>query len=248
MRSVLLVLTLAGCGRLNFDETGPEPSGDPYRDLIVADGPIAYWRLGETAGTTAVDEMGRIDGLYVGDCERGVPGALTNNSAVRFNPGTPLCMVTFDANFDFPDRLPYTIEAWIEPTSAFPFGHIFSRQVRDSLMPLEGYAILESPTGLYAERIVNSDNQATSDVAIPADTFTHVAVVYDGDALTVYIDGIAGTPKPDTTQATSFTATAMIGCSIFEVACFQGVIDDVAIYGRALSTATIAAHHAARSP
>ncbi len=217
MRLVGLFLTLSGlgCGRFNFDPGAPAPdaSGDAYRDLIVGDTPIAYWRLAETSGSTAVDEMGNTDGVYIGDCERGVTGAFPGNTAVKFAPILPRCMVTFGASFEIPARDPFTVEAWIAPTDAFPFGHVFSRQVRDDVMPLEGYAILESPDGMYAERVVGSANQSTLTSPIEAGVFSHVAMVYTGDSLTVIVNGIAGLPKPDTAPATLFVATAMIGCS-----------------------------------
>lgn len=250
MRRFSLVVLLAGsaCGRLHF---GPAPDGpdeaDPYRDLVVADTPLAYWRLADT-GSIAVDDMGNTDGTYVGDCEQAAPGAFAGNAAVAFRPNAPRCMVTFGSAFEFAARAPFTVEAWISPTDAFPFGHVFSRQLRGAGSPLEGYAILESPIGVYGERIVASGNSSTSPSVVAANAFSHVALVYDGDAITLYTNGIAGAPKPDPSSATEFTATTMIGCATFEVNCFEGTIDEVAIYARDLSAATIAAHHAARSP
>src|SRR6185436_8004665 len=35
-----------------------------YYSLIRRDGPRSYWRLGETSGTTAVDEIGANNGTY----------------------------------------------------------------------------------------------------------------------------------------------------------------------------------------
>jgi hypothetical protein len=46
----------------------PETSPDAYRNLIVGDRPVSYWRLGEQPGATvAVDDRGRVDGAYVGN-------------------------------------------------------------------------------------------------------------------------------------------------------------------------------------
>ncbi len=250
MRLVCLVTLTVGCGRLHFE---PAPDGrdepDPYRDLVVAGTPLAYWRLADT-GSIALDEMGNTDGTYVGDCVQDAPGAFGGNAAVAFRPNAPRCMVTFGAAFEFAARAPFSVEAWISPTDAFPFGHIFTRQLRDlgSGMPLEGYAILESPIGVYGERVVATANSATSPSVVVANSFSHVALVYDGDAVTLYSNGIAGVPKPDPSSATEYAATTMIGCATFEVVCFEGTIDEVAIYDRTLSAEEIGAHHAARSP
>jgi hypothetical protein len=89
-----------------------------YRDAILAKAPVAYWRLGESAGPIAVDETGNgHDGSYVGAPLFGQPGAIHGdpNTAVQFN-GTDyveipdsalLSQVTSDAGL--------TVEAWMRP-------------------------------------------------------------------------------------------------------------------------------------
>src|SRR4051794_16029923 len=61
VRAALVVL-IAGCGRLHFGEPdgGPDASRQTYREAVLADGPIGYWRLADT-GLTARDEMGVTD-------------------------------------------------------------------------------------------------------------------------------------------------------------------------------------------
>src|SRR5215831_14920886 len=48
-----------------------------YSSAVLADHPVAYYRLGETSGTTAVDSSGNgSNGTYVGGVALGQPGAL----------------------------------------------------------------------------------------------------------------------------------------------------------------------------
>jgi hypothetical protein len=48
-----------------------------YRDVILADHPIIYWRLGETAGPFAYDEsLNRRDATYIGSPSLGLPAQL----------------------------------------------------------------------------------------------------------------------------------------------------------------------------
>jgi hypothetical protein len=49
----------------------PAPAG--YGSAVLADNPIAYWRLGETNGTVAHDYVGGNDGTYY-SATLGVPG------------------------------------------------------------------------------------------------------------------------------------------------------------------------------
>jgi hypothetical protein len=66
------------------------PLSDPvvvdtsYQALVLSESPGAYWRLGESTGTTAVDETGTSDGTYAGGHTLAVPGALADdpNTAV----------------------------------------------------------------------------------------------------------------------------------------------------------------------
>src|SRR5206468_10998420 len=59
-----------------------------YRDVILADNPIMYWRLGETSGTIAYDESANHrDATYIHQPLLGFPGAIANdtNTSVGFN-------------------------------------------------------------------------------------------------------------------------------------------------------------------
>ena len=51
-----------------------------YPDVVLAKGPVGYWRLGEVAGPTAVDASGiGSDGVYFGNPTFGQPGAIAND-------------------------------------------------------------------------------------------------------------------------------------------------------------------------
>jgi hypothetical protein len=85
----------------------------------------------------------------------------------------------------------------------------------------------------------------TVNVPAPApDVFTHVAAVYDGAALRLYKNGIliAPSPVPDTASAGGVAGTARGGCGASGVG-FDGTIDEIAIYAKALSLTEIANHY-----
>ena len=58
-----------------------------YADVVNSLNPVAYWRLGESSGTVAVDETGNYNGTYVGSPTLGVDGLLLGdtNTAVSFD-------------------------------------------------------------------------------------------------------------------------------------------------------------------
>src|SRR5271166_1533419 len=95
-----------------------------YRAAVLAKNPIAYWRLGEAAGPTAVDETGNgHNGTYIGIPTLGQPGAIQgdSNTAVQFTGGN---YVEIEDSVDF-SQLTSTkglsVEAWLRPDAlSFP--------------------------------------------------------------------------------------------------------------------------------
>src|SRR5712664_2937528 len=63
-------------------------ASDQYSSVVLAKGPVGYWRLGEAAGPTALDASGNCyDGTYLGNPAFGQTGAIVNDpdTAVAFN-------------------------------------------------------------------------------------------------------------------------------------------------------------------
>src|SRR5215469_15882953 len=84
-----------------------------YEAAVLSDHPAAYYRLGETSGTTAVDSSGNgHNGAYSGGVTFGQPGPLFID---------PVSSVAFDGstghvNSGFIPASPgATIEAWVRP-------------------------------------------------------------------------------------------------------------------------------------
>ena len=71
----------------NATLTIPSPPTNSYVQVVKADAPVAYWRLGESSGDTAKDEIGANDGAYLNSVTLGVPGAIATdtNTAVKFS-------------------------------------------------------------------------------------------------------------------------------------------------------------------
>ena len=83
---------------------------------MLADSPLAYWRLGETSGTTAADSSGNNrSGSYLASPSLNQPGALVGdtNRAVGFNGSSQYVNVPYLAALN-PAQL--TVEAWVFPT------------------------------------------------------------------------------------------------------------------------------------
>src|SRR5215510_10188551 len=81
-----------------------------YSDRVIADGAVAYWRLGETAGTTAVDSIGGHNGTISGGVTLNQPGALSDGNRAMAFDGTG----RIDTVWSLTVPTTYTVEAWVK--------------------------------------------------------------------------------------------------------------------------------------
>src|SRR5664279_3559677 len=83
-----------------------------YASTVISQGASTYWRLGESAGATAVDSVGFDDGRGARGVTRGATGAISGdaNKASTFNGSSGL--VATQAPIAAPGT--FTIEAWFK--------------------------------------------------------------------------------------------------------------------------------------
>jgi len=115
MKRALLVLVigpvLSSCGAAT---TAAGPTTPPsYKASVLADHPVAYWRLDEATGTVMADATGNgHDGVYAGAFSLGQPGALASDDdlAVGFDPAGGAATVASSPSFQVNK---VSIEIWI---------------------------------------------------------------------------------------------------------------------------------------
>ena len=223
--------------------TTDAPSGG-YRDLVIADRPLAYWRLGDT-GTIAKDEVGANDGQYVGMVAHGpgIPGA---DSAAVFDGAA---YIDVGNGFGFEDRATYSVEAWIMPSaSAADTACVIAKnEGAASQSPKNGWAVyLDAPPGrgLNASRFFDGAEEGALSSTIPTTKLTHVVATYDGARTAIWLDGKLATEKSVAFSLVPVTNHLTIGASRGGSACrFRGTIDELAVYGAPLAKARIEAHY-----
>jgi hypothetical protein len=242
------LLALAACGRIGFGETAPGDADAAlltYRDAVLADLPVGYWRL-DDLDTTARDELGQTNGTYQGTCTHGVAGALANDPSVAVDFDGASCYVALADKFNFAGTAPFSVEAWVSTTKTTT-EHFFTRQNRNGLAPLDGYALLLGPqNSAYLERTVGGVDHASSKSPIAHGPFVHVVGVYSGSAQLLYVDGaLVGAASADPASLNSISFVALLGVSdpAQNYGFFQGVLDEVAVYDHVLDPARIQLHH-----
>jgi len=219
---------------------------ESYRDVVLSDHPVAYWRLGDI-DPIARDEIGSNDGAYSGACTQGAAGAIAGdmNTAVTFDGST--CKVTLPAAFPFGGTTPYSVEAWVSTTANAQFQMIFCEETRNATNPIDGYGLLVTPTtasgGFELEREISMAAIKTP-IEPAANGYQHVVATYDGSDVALYVNGAFIGQSADTRTAAAITQLPIIGASVAGNP-FTGTLDEIALYDTALSASRIAAHYAA---
>ena len=125
-REVLKLAGVAGASRLIGGRLSRVTwASDAYSSVVLAKGPVGYWRLSETDGPTAVDSSGRgYDGIYSGNPTFGQSGAITYapDTAVGFNGPSSMDYVEIAEPVDGSQAFSQptsgaglTVEAWMRP-------------------------------------------------------------------------------------------------------------------------------------
>ncbi len=188
--------------------------------------------------------VGRLDGGIT----FGVPGLV--GRAARFDGG---CLV-FDSSPTFDPGPTLSIAAWIRPTGlngVDPHG-LVSR--RDDFMAASQFTFFLWLNNQLWVDLESENDRFSGTRSIPNDVWTHVALVYDGrlDAgarARVYVDGQLDAVSTETSASLpSRTIPVVLGClpnpSGGLTQAYDGDMDEVALFTRALSEAEVASVYA----
>jgi hypothetical protein len=134
-----------------------------------------------------------------------------------------------------------TIEAWVYPTVAPAGWRTIAAKERPGGVVYYLHAGSSNPspaTGL----VVASGEQTLYGVAqLPTNTWTHLAATYDGTAQRLYVNGVQVSTRAQTGQVSTSTSPLRLGGNASYGEYFQGRIDEVRLYNRALTAAQIQA-------
>lgn len=227
---------------------GPAPPFSAYAAAVLADTPVAYWRLDETSGTTAHDSSGHgNDATYIGGVHPGTAGAITNDpdTAATFDGATGY--VDGGSRFAFAGAQPFSLEAWVRASSTTSYLGIASREDTSGGPPSEGYILFVSPSdGVFGfQRLDGSSlTSITSTSVASASAYVHIVATYDGVQMSVYVNGAS-----EATETASFSIAGASNDMVVGAEAgggedfFDGAMDEVAVYDHALTAARVTAHY-----
>jgi hypothetical protein len=212
-------------------------SNTSYRRLVRGtSGLISFWRLDETSGTGTCETQGRNPGAYVGRVTRGLAGATHDKDrAVALNGRSGAVRIASTASLS--PRAAFSAEAWIKPRTTSGSKTILRKDGQYLLRLADGALHFRVWAGGRAQEV-------TSDPVVKSGRWQHVAATYDGAAIRVYLGGDQLVSQDASGRLATTKSPLYLGASssggIYDR--FDGGLDDVAVYGTALSASAITAH------
>ncbi len=236
-----------------------DPSG-PYPKAVLASNPWAYWRLGDLIASKAQDASG--NGRAI-DFHPGIALGLDGPPSPAFSGEGVLNRAAHFAGGRLKAESPspgttYTVELW------------FWNGLPNDVRPVTGYVVSRGPDGdpdapgdhfgiggthdASGRLFVYNGNTAKEllhgSTEIAPRTWHHVVFARDGERIAVYLDGKT---EPEIVGALKSTVPSksidlFLGGRSDGYANFEGKIDEVALYDRALKPSEVAAHYRASRP
>lgn len=225
------------------------PFGD-YPTVILADSPVAYWRLGESSGTFADSSVNSNTGTGTSITYSSTSLLKTTNTSIGFDGADSKIECGSDSSLDDIFAGGGSAEAWINAASD---GEANSGRIAD-----KGWKFLvqgESAGAMFLGFIVvfssTNGEWRTTSRDIEVNVTHHVGVTYNsnnvGNDPILYIDGVAVAITEITTPVGTATADAgnnlFIGNEAGSVRTFDGKIDEPAIYTTILTATKFAQHY-----
>ncbi|NKB35815.1 MAG: DNRLRE domain-containing protein [Gammaproteobacteria bacterium] len=216
--------------RLYYCSTEAEPeSPEPSLD------PIAHWNLDEGSGTTATDSEGGHDGTLTNGPNWTSSGQV--DGAVDFDGSNDRIIVPHSTELSISDAI--TISAWVnnQDSSLSSSYRIVSKEQSGQN---DGYWMALSGSTLYLGIGGNFFSASTS---VSANQWHHLTATFDDAANTValYVDGIVVSTSSTSATMNTNTAQLEIGNNWESSKLWNGLLDDVRIYNRALDGSEISA-------
>jgi hypothetical protein len=206
---------------------------------------VGYWKLDEATGMMAADSSGqKNDGTYEGApmSSKDVPAKIMSSNPASLTFANTDAVVVQDSP-SLSIKGPLTLAAWIKPTADITTqrGLIEKWEDDGAGNTSRGYylrfrADKKAQAGIRGEAGSSTSVNGTSE--LPMGAWSHVAAVFDGTSLHVYVNG-----AEEGVGSVAFTPTD--GSSTLEIGrrmgsgTFEGGMDDVRVYNRALSAAEI---------
>ena len=196
-------------------------------------GLVAAYGFDEGTGTSVADASGNGHTGAVNGATWSSAGKV--GKALSFNGSNAIVTVPDAADLDLSTKM--TLEAWVDPATVTSAWRDVIYKGNDNYYLEATTTSTSKPAG--GSIVGGSYAEAFGSTKLTANTWTHLAMTYDGTAVRLFVNGtqVASTAKTGTIA--SSTNPLQIGGDSIYGQFFSGLIDEVRIYNVALTAAQI---------
>ncbi|MCP4713077.1 MAG: hypothetical protein GY869_30985, partial [Planctomycetes bacterium] len=217
-----------------------------YQAAVMVDDPAAYYRLNESTLDSVTDSSGNgLNGSFNSEPVLGVAGAFgsTLDKAVQFDGQDDYITIPDDGSLTFTKEVSFSM--WIKPqrlenwqTLLYKGGGTSSTRAYSMYLYSNGRIYLYSSDGSYQSLYTDTN-------VIQTDQWYHIAGVIDRNAgqMSIYVNGqLEATGAVRKNDMVAPAEPLHIGYDTEGNNRFQGIIDEVTVFGKALSQTNLQAH------
>jgi hypothetical protein len=217
-----------------LDSAGNTRTSSNVTVTVDNDGLIAAYGFEETSGSTVTDVVRDHDGTISG-ASRTTAGRF--GRALTFDGSNDRVTVPHASDLNLTAGL--TVEAWVRPSSLSSWRAVAVKERSSSL----SYALYANSSGSRpTARLFTTSDLATSGTAqLGLSTWSHLTMTWSGSTLRLYVNGTQVSSRTVSGSLATGTSPLRIGGRIGASEWFNGRIDELRVYRRALSATEITA-------
>ncbi|MFE1646131.1 PKD domain-containing protein, partial [Microbacterium sp. P01] len=228
----------------------PSAPADAYGKAIYNLAPTLYWRLGESAGSTAADSgLDGQTGTYFGSVTKGAAGAVTGvtNTAASLAPtktGTTWNQTGVTSDKAYTNPTTFAVEGWFKTNTTTGGKLIGFGNARTGTSSSYDRHIYMSADGKVNFGVYNGNRVViTSPTAYNNNQWHYVVGQMSSSGMQLYIDGVLAGSNANTTVNAYNGYWRVGGDSGWDGDTYwKGSIDEVAVYAAPLSASQVLAH------
>jgi hypothetical protein len=192
-------------------------------------GLVAAYSFNEGSGTMLIDRTGLGRTGTVSGATWSTAGRF--GGALSFDGINDIVTIADHNSLDLTTGM--TLEAWVRPASTASWRTVMVKNVSGGM----AYSLFTSDASSLPAGYVrtSSDLNVTGTAALGVNAWTHIALTYDGTTLRLYVGGAQVGSRAVSGSMAVTTGVLTLGGNSLALGYFQGLMDDVRIYNRALT-------------